>query len=614
MGQVPSSEPVPDSDSYNGAFLRASFQWQEAVRTAIRTHTDWTKDIVTLTRVLASNEKDSASNTVVAFGVSPIGPPVDKLLTAEDYETWGNIAIKIAFDSPSEAYDTTLRIEREILEYVFTYLVQARHTPNIIWFLGNRRAPLNSIIDLDSMLGKELLKGAAKALSTTVQELTANGNVPMANFLFMDHVPGYSFGDFLKSREFNEYDCWTVLFQIYYTLECFRRLGIRHNDLHLGNILIRKLERAESITYLVPIDEVNGVASKQHMRVTLQVTCLVEFFDMDRAAVYFAHDVERNFELDLSFCNVGECNSRSDLFDTAGFNMCLVRVVGPWLITDPPDFKVRIANDIVESITTTEQLKYADEPYAQLWLHRAEQAKNSNTINTVRRPLHCMHAVLALLEKFIKAHGRLVHLVNIQRNVAPSSSSNATNVSKSDNAIVFSLPDQVAVTIGSPTRSLLSVEHYLGVWPLSYGKLVKERAPLPKIDASMFEALFASSSMRFPEWDNVYMLWNKELKQEMTNFSWTQSAADLYRAYAERRAENQKPLQPNDLAPKIACLVLSCPMYYGILPSAQQIVRVSFSTPSTSDSEIMQYEMDIWTTFEDILTPIRIPLLYNCQV
>ena len=47
-----------------------------------------------------------------------------------------------------------------------------------------------------------------------------------------------SFYDLLVMRAFTDFELTVLLFQLFYTLECFNRCGFRHNDLHFGNILV----------------------------------------------------------------------------------------------------------------------------------------------------------------------------------------------------------------------------------------------------------------------------------------------------------------------------------------------------------------------------------------
>jgi len=48
------------------------------------------------------------------------------------------------------------------------------------------------------------------------------------------------------SKRLNLQEFYIILFQIIYTLKCFNLIGIKHNDLHLGNILIEINNKVES--------------------------------------------------------------------------------------------------------------------------------------------------------------------------------------------------------------------------------------------------------------------------------------------------------------------------------------------------------------------------------
>lgn len=105
-------------------------------------------------------------------------------------------------------------------------------------------------------------------------------------------------------------DKFNILFQILYTLKCFEKIGLSHNDLHFGNIFIDELETPEERIYYISNDEC----------VKIKIKYDVKIFDFDRGSIYHPA-VERNFTLDNGdFCSTfGKCNKFQQNKDLSSF-------------------------------------------------------------------------------------------------------------------------------------------------------------------------------------------------------------------------------------------------------------------------------------------------------
>lgn len=77
-----------------------------------------------------------------------------------------------------------------------------------------------------------------------------------------------------------------ITFQVLYTIACFERVGLKHNDLHLNNIFIQNYEEPIQLNYQIG-DQI----------VSFKTTKLVKIIDFDRSSIYHK-DVERNGYLD----------------------------------------------------------------------------------------------------------------------------------------------------------------------------------------------------------------------------------------------------------------------------------------------------------------------------
>src|SRR5207253_2919906 len=87
--------------------------------------------------------------------------------------------------------------------------------------------------------------------------------------------------------EFTENDFVCILTQLYWTLCCFERFGISHNDLHLENILLKIISKPEVLSFL--FEEIDHTWTL----VRLQTRYLVKIYDMDQASATFP-GVSRN--------------------------------------------------------------------------------------------------------------------------------------------------------------------------------------------------------------------------------------------------------------------------------------------------------------------------------
>jgi hypothetical protein len=95
-----------------------------------------------------------------------------------------------------------------------------------------------------------------------------------------------------------------ITFQVLYTIACFERVGLKHNDLHLNNIFIQNYEEPIQFNYQIG-DQI----------VSFKTTKLVKIIDFDRSSIYHK-DVERNGYLDeLQETEVDEPDERLNQYN-----------------------------------------------------------------------------------------------------------------------------------------------------------------------------------------------------------------------------------------------------------------------------------------------------------
>lgn len=139
--------------------------------------------------------------------------------------------------------------EALIYKYFFNTMIINRITPNIPYYFGFNQCVYDEEGIAECNLYSELMPGGT--LKEYLTEIITEGRTPDVTF-------------------------WrSILFQILYTLICFQKFNIRHNDLHVGNIFYDPAMTGK-VLYQV---------SNQKFFIDLDQSGLVKLFDMDVAGV-----------------------------------------------------------------------------------------------------------------------------------------------------------------------------------------------------------------------------------------------------------------------------------------------------------------------------------------
>ena len=93
----------------------------------------------------------------------------------------------------------------------------------------------------------------------------------------------YTLFDFLNHNQIFSKDLFIILFQIMYTLKCFQLIGLKHNDLHLRNIIIEEENNPITESYNKYI-----VGYKTYIIPKTRYT--VKIFDFDLSAIFNRND------------------------------------------------------------------------------------------------------------------------------------------------------------------------------------------------------------------------------------------------------------------------------------------------------------------------------------
>ena len=127
------------------------------------------------------------------------------------------VVVKIALDA---AQDNALEFERWVYTNVTNSLVVNGYSPHIPFVYGDLACPTDSKV---FRMLKDITGAATK--SEGVHYLVAE-------------YGGASLSEQRKSL--GEDDVLSIMFQVLWTLRCFQDVGLMHNDLHIGNVLLMR--------------------------------------------------------------------------------------------------------------------------------------------------------------------------------------------------------------------------------------------------------------------------------------------------------------------------------------------------------------------------------------
>lgn len=189
------------------------------------------------------------------------------LNVCESNEDKEGVIIKLSFEPLSKKYNSQI-VEGQIYNHVIKKL--RRHTPHLPKLYGVK------VFESAELSEREKVKfngwGHDENFDQNVGQVIVIKNVGPTT---------------LWSVWEEECENPHIAFQVLYTIACFERVGLRHNDLHLYNIFVQDLgEEPTELRY-----EIGGEV------ISFNTTKLVKIIDYDRSSVYH-DDVERNGCLD----------------------------------------------------------------------------------------------------------------------------------------------------------------------------------------------------------------------------------------------------------------------------------------------------------------------------
>ena len=188
------------------------------------------------------------------------------------------IALKVFFNNTKtgRSYDNSLPLEKNIYKYLLAPLSSQQHTPNILKYFGSFSEPFIEFRDTLTKCRNELDELQQQVAKKEERDRKHHDvrirDISKLTILGLEYCTAPTLRQWLRTNR-SDQELESVLFQIIYTAECLYRIGIRHNDLHVGNILISS-SKQQTTHYRINTSQVIAVPTK---------TSLVKIYDFDNS-------------------------------------------------------------------------------------------------------------------------------------------------------------------------------------------------------------------------------------------------------------------------------------------------------------------------------------------
>jgi len=227
--------------------------------------------------------KNSASSSIIIFATLNYNDINNK-----------DIVLKITY-KPLDPTNNSLDVEEQIYRNVISNLLNNNHTPHLIEYIASIH---QCAFDYSKYKFDSETKKLLQQFSATYQE---NFDLKEATITILSKTTGKTLLDTIQTINHNQQII--LIFQLLFTLLCFKNITLRHNDLHFGNIFV---ENIPSTVYNYRID---------NYIIPIKQSLLVKIYDFDRGSIYLP-SVSRNYEIDLYYCNdFKQCATINDKAD-----------------------------------------------------------------------------------------------------------------------------------------------------------------------------------------------------------------------------------------------------------------------------------------------------------
>ncbi len=214
------------------------------------------------------------------------------------------VVLKVTCGSKDSSRYKPILYETKLYQYISSFMLM--FTPNILKSYGSIRCKK---LQIDKFFGPKLPAKYKKKL----EEIGCSNSDNNSDEFLINVLEYASLGDLYKviQKDWQLFKLYikNIMFMVLYTLRCFNKFGLRHNDLHMGNILLFNI--GSEVLYKFTIDETDYYIRTKYIPL---------LFDYDRASK-FSQPALTNTSLDqLDFCRTyGQCNSENYVTDVVSF-------------------------------------------------------------------------------------------------------------------------------------------------------------------------------------------------------------------------------------------------------------------------------------------------------
>jgi serine/threonine protein kinase len=230
--------------------------------------------------------------------------------------------------------ENRMYIEAAIYRHLQDKLLKPHVTPHIMNFVASIHCTnIEKVFDLvvkngESINGspsipEDVLEGWGHAYDMSdadTYSIIKNKNVKSV-MLILELGTGMSLMDLIRNKLLKPDDLKPILFQVGYTLLQMNRVGVRHNDLHLGNVWIDILPQEKIIYYKLRNGSMATIKSKY----------MPKIYDFDLSTFTADYNNNENLVMDNvaiedKFCKLyGMCSQTDYLYDwlTFAYNLIL---------------------------------------------------------------------------------------------------------------------------------------------------------------------------------------------------------------------------------------------------------------------------------------------------
>lgn len=200
--------------------------------------------------------KDSASKTLIFESVI-------KQTVKQERE----VMLKISYTPKDLMKDNSLLYEQLVYKYLVPYWINNLYTPHLINYVANFQCKSQ---ELEMILNPNVARKVSLQKNHYIIRYPDRYNFDRIDVLITEKP---SHGKLLKLSEWtltehagNAGEWVKVFFQLYWTLECFRRSLFKHNDLHVNNVFIEILPKPVKLFYEMN-DTTYGFSTRNFVRI-----------------------------------------------------------------------------------------------------------------------------------------------------------------------------------------------------------------------------------------------------------------------------------------------------------------------------------------------------------